>query len=52
VNTLHDEVIIETRDAIEDQVQVIVKESMEDAFKRIIQEVPFVAEIRMAETWG
>jgi DNA polymerase I-like protein with 3'-5' exonuclease and polymerase domains len=33
-------------------VQTIVKESMEEAFKKIIQEVPFVAEIRVAEAWG
>ena len=52
VNTLHDEIIIEARDGIEDQVKVIVKESMEEAFKQIIPEVQFVAEIRVAETWG
>ena len=51
VNTLHDEIVIEATDAIEDQVQTIVKESMEEAFKKIIQEVPFVAEIRVAEAW-
>jgi hypothetical protein len=33
-------------------VEVIVKESMEEASKRIIPEVPFVAEIRVAEAWG
>ena len=26
-------------------------ESMEEAFKKIIPEVPFVAEIRVAEDW-
>jgi DNA polymerase I-like protein with 3'-5' exonuclease and polymerase domains len=49
---LHDEIIVEARDAIEDQVQAIVKESMEEALNRIIPEVPFVAEITMAEAWG
>ena len=48
VHTLHDEIIIEARDGMEDQVQVIVEESME----RIIPEVPFVAEIRVADSWG
>jgi hypothetical protein len=33
----------------EDQVQAVVKESMEEAFKQIIPEVPFVAEIREDE---
>jgi DNA polymerase I-like protein with 3'-5' exonuclease and polymerase domains len=45
VNTFHDEVIIEARDAIADQVKAIVAESMEAAFEKIIPEVRFVAEI-------
>ena len=52
VHTQHDEIIVEARDGIEDQVKAIVKESMEEAFKRIIPEVPFVAEIRVADSWG
>jgi DNA polymerase I-like protein with 3'-5' exonuclease and polymerase domains len=50
VHTLHDEIIIETRDGIEDQVRVIVKASMEEVFGGIIPEVPFVAEIREADS--
>jgi DNA polymerase I len=52
VNTLHDEIVIEARDAIADQVEGIVIESMEEAFKKVIPEVPFVAEIRVAVAWG
>ena len=52
VHTQHDEIIVEARDGIEDQVEAIVKESMEEAFRHIIPEVPFVAEIRAAESWG
>ncbi len=48
----HDEIIIEARDGIEDQVREIVKESMEEALEKIIPEVPFTAEIRVAEAWG
>jgi hypothetical protein len=33
-------------------VEAIVVESMEKAFKKIIPEVPFAAEIRVAEAWG
>ena len=51
VNTF-DEILIEARDGIEDQVQSIVKEGMEEAFEKITPEVPFVAEIRVAEAWG
>ena len=50
--TQHDEIIIEARDGTEDQVEAIVKESMEEAFRQIIPEVPFIAEIRVAEAWG
>ena len=49
---LHDEIIVEARDGIQDQVQVIVKESMEAAFEKIIPEIPFAVEIRMADSWG
>jgi DNA polymerase-1 len=52
VNTLHDEIIIEARDGIEDQVRAIVAESMEEAFKKIIPEVPFVVEPKIADSWG
>ena len=52
VHTQHDEIIVETRDDIADQVRVIVKESMEEALERIVPEVPFVAEVRGAEAWG
>ena len=49
---LHDEIIVEARDAIEAQVKVIVKECMERSFERIAPEVPFVVEARVAEVWG
>ena len=51
VNSLHDEIIVQARDGIEDQVQTIVKDGVEEAFKRIIPEVPFVADIRVADSW-
>jgi DNA polymerase I-like protein with 3'-5' exonuclease and polymerase domains len=52
VHTQHDEIIVEARDDIADQVQRMVKDSMEKALEKIIPEVPFVAEIRVAEAWG
>jgi DNA polymerase I-like protein with 3'-5' exonuclease and polymerase domains len=51
VNTFHDEIIVEAREGIEDQVQSIVEKSMEEEFKQIIPAVPFVAEIRLAHSW-
>jgi len=44
--------IVEARDGIEDQVQAIVKESMEEAFKQIIPEVPFVVEHKIVDSLG
>ena len=52
VHTQHDEIIVEARDEMVDRVQTIVKESMKEALERIVPEVPFVAEIRAAESWG
>jgi DNA polymerase I-like protein with 3'-5' exonuclease and polymerase domains len=49
--TLHDGIIVEARDGVEDQVRVIVKASMEEAFKKIIPEVPFAVEPRVADSW-
>lgn len=49
VHTQHDAIILEARGDIADQSWTILKESMEEALKTIIPEVPFVAEIRMAE---
>jgi hypothetical protein len=37
---------------IEDHVEAIVEESMQEALNRIVPEVPFVAEMRVAEAWG
>jgi len=52
VHTQHDEIIVEAKEDIANQVQTIVEESMEEPLERIIPEVPFVAEIRMVEAWG
>ena len=51
VHTQHDEIIVEAKDDIADRVQTIVKESMVEAFEKIIPEVQFVAEIRVANSW-
>lgn len=52
VHSQHDEIIIEARDDIADEVQAIVAESMEEAFERILPEVLFTVEIRVADSWG
>jgi DNA polymerase-1 len=52
VHTQHDEIIVEAREDIADQVREIVKVTMEALFKQIIPEVPFVVEPRVVEAWG
>ena len=52
VHIQHDEIIVEARDDIANKVKAIVSESMEEAFEKIIPEVPFAVEIRVAEAWG
>jgi DNA polymerase I-like protein with 3'-5' exonuclease and polymerase domains len=51
VHTQYDEIIIEASDAIADQVQSIVKESMGEALERIVPEVPFVVESKIDDAW-
>jgi DNA polymerase-1 len=52
VHTQHDEIIVEAREDIADQVREIVKESMEAAFKQIVPEVPFAVEPRSKMSSG
>jgi DNA polymerase-1 len=51
VHARHDEIIVEAREDLADQVQAIVKESMEEAFKKIIPEVTFIVEPKIADSW-
>ena len=50
----HDEIIVEARDGTEDQVQAIVRESMEEAFRADHPRGPVCGEIRdrPANSWG
>ncbi len=49
VHTQHDEIIVEARDDLVEQVREIIKNSMEESFKQIIPEVRFVVEPRVGE---
>ena len=43
---------MEVREESVNQVREIVRASMEEALEKIIPEVPFVVETRVAEAWG
>jgi DNA polymerase-1 len=51
VHILHDEVVVEAKQDIAEDVAVIVKERMEKAFYDILPEIPFVVEPQIKETW-
>jgi DNA polymerase I len=52
VHLLHDEIIVEAKAEIAEEVSGIMKECMEGAFAKIFEDVPFVVEPRVAEAWG
>ena len=52
VHIIHDEVIVETRENIADEVALIVKNCMEQAFKDILPEVSMVVEPVVKDSWG
>ena len=52
VHILHDEVIVEAKAEITDDVAKIVKTCMEDAFEKLIPNVPFKVEPEIKASWG
>jgi DNA polymerase-1 len=52
VHILHDEVIVEAKADIADDVAKIVKTCMEDAFEKLIPNVPFKVEPGIKDSWG
>ena len=52
VHILHDEIIVEVREDIADDLAVVVKDCMERAFTEIFPEVPFVVTPKIRDTWG
>ena len=52
VHILHDEVIVEAKADIADDVAKIVKICMEGAFNEILAAVPFKVEPEIRDSWG
>jgi DNA polymerase I-like protein with 3'-5' exonuclease and polymerase domains len=50
--TLHDEIVVEAREDVADQVVGIVAECLQEAFMGIVPEMPFELEMKIAEAWG
>ena len=52
VLTLHDEIVVEVKEDVADQVSEVVAECLKEAFMCIIPGMPFELEMRIAEAWG
>ena len=52
VHVLHDEIIVEVKAEIVEEVRKIIKECMEGAFREIFKDVPFVANPIISDSWG
>ena len=52
IHVLHDEIIVEVKAEIVEEVRKIIKECMEGAFREIFKDVPFVANPIISDSWG
>jgi hypothetical protein len=50
--TLHDEIVVETRDELAETVVGIIAECLKEASMGIVPEMPFELIMRIAEAWG
>ena len=52
VHIIHDEIIVESREDIADEVSKLVKECMEKAYEKMLPNCPFLVEPKITDTWG
>jgi DNA polymerase-1 len=52
VHILHDEMIVEAREDIANNVAEIVKTFMEGAFNKLLPDVPFKVKPEIKDNWG
>jgi len=52
VHIIHDEIIVEAREDIVDEVSKMVKECMEKAYEKMLPTCPFLVEPKITDTWG
>ena len=48
----HDEIIVEVKSEIAEEVAILVKDCMEGAFKKLVPDVPFKVEPKIQGAWG
>jgi DNA polymerase I-like protein with 3'-5' exonuclease and polymerase domains len=52
VLTPHDEIVVETRDELAENVVGIIEECLKEAYMGIVPEMPFELTMRIAAAWG
>jgi DNA polymerase-1 len=52
VHIIHDEIIVEAKEDIADEVSKIVKECMEKAYENMLSNCPFLVEPKITDSWG
>ena len=52
VHIIHDEIVVEAREDIVDEVSKLVKECMEKAYEKMLPNCPFLVEPKITDTWG
>ena len=52
VHIIHDEIIVEAREDIVDDISKVVKECMEKAYENMLPNCPFFVEPKITDTWG
>ncbi len=52
VHIIHDEIIVEAREDIVDDVSKVVKECMEKAYEKMLPTCPFLVEPKITDSWG
>ena len=52
LHTPHDEIIVEAKEEISEEVAEIVKVCMEKAFEKLVPTVPFEVDLKVKDSWG
>jgi DNA polymerase-1 len=51
VLTLYDEIVVEAKEDVVEEVQGIIGDCLKEAFKEIVPDMPFKLDMRIADSW-
>jgi DNA polymerase I-like protein with 3'-5' exonuclease and polymerase domains len=52
VLTLYDEIVVEVREEVAEEVHGIIGDCLRDGFKQLVPDMPFEMDMRIADSWG